>query len=400
MRILHVTPSFYPAWAYGGVTRCAYELCRSLVRRGEAVSVWTTDVLDVKDRTKEITATVDGIEVRYFRNLSNRLAYHQQLYLPRGLSAHARRHIRDFDLVHLHAHRHVLNPIVAGAARRAGIPYVLSGHGTVQRIERHVGVKHLVDILGGRALLQRAARCIAVAHTEVAHFESVGVGPRHVTVIPNGLRLDEYAAVPARGRFRQRHGIGGVPLVLFVGKVTPRKGLDVLLRAMARMQPEVQLVVAGNFMMPEEPLRRLVRALGLTERIRFVGLLSGQDKLAAYADADVVAYPSVHEIFGLVPFEALMCGTPVVVCDDSGCGEVVQAAGGGLVIPYGDPEALANALRRLLDDEALRSACVASGRRYVEDNLGWERIAEQTATLYRDVLAHRSPALAAGGCVS
>ena len=101
MRILHVTPSFYPAWAYGGVTRCAYELCRSLVRRGEAVSVWTTDVLDVKDRTKEITATVDGIEVRYFRNLSNRLAYHQQLYLPRGLSAHARRHIRDFDLVHL-----------------------------------------------------------------------------------------------------------------------------------------------------------------------------------------------------------------------------------------------------------------------------------------------------------
>ena len=87
----------------------------------------------------------------------------------------------------------------------------------------------------------------------------------------------------------------------------------------------------------------------------FPGLLLGDDRNAAYVDADVVAYPSTDEIFGLVAAEALMCGTPVVVCDDSGCGEVVRAAGGGRLVPYGDPAALAIALQALLDDPAERA---------------------------------------------
>jgi glycosyltransferase involved in cell wall biosynthesis len=139
-------------------------------------------------------------------------------------------------------------------------------------------------------------------------------------------------------------------VVLFLGKITPRKGVDVLIRAVPRLPPAALLVVAGNFMMPREPLLRLARELGIAERVQFVGLLSGEEKLAAYVDADVVAYPAVDEIFGLVPFEALMCGAPVVVCDDSGCGEVVRAAEGGLLVRYGDPEALAQALRRFLSD--------------------------------------------------
>jgi len=120
----------------------------------------------------------------------------------------------------------------------------------------------------------------------------------------------------------------------------------------------------------------------------FPGLLLGDDRNAAYVDADVVAYPSTDEIFGLVAAEALMCGTPVVVCDDSGCGEVVRAAAGGRLVPYGDPFALAGALKALLDDRAERERCAVNGRRYVEQNLGWDRLAEQTRELYREVIAN------------
>jgi glycosyltransferase involved in cell wall biosynthesis len=115
--------------------------------------------------------------------------------------------------------------------------------------------------------------------------------------------------------------------------------------------------------------------------------LLGDDRNAAYVDADVVAYPSTDEIFGLVAAEALMCRTPVVVCDDSGCGEVVRAANGGRLVPYGDPTALAAALRALLADRAERARCAASGRQYVESHLSWDRIADETRRLYREVVS-------------
>jgi glycosyltransferase involved in cell wall biosynthesis len=390
LRILHVTPSFCPAWAYGGIPRCAYELCRSLVRLGHSVTVWTTDALDARQRVQGRAGTVDGIEIGYFPNLSNWLAYHRQLYLPRALRAHAWRHVAEFDVVHLHSHRHLLQPLVVRPARRYGVPYVFTGHGTVPAFERYLPAKRLLDLLGARAILQQAAACIAVSRIERQHYLDAGVRPERVVVIPNGIRLDEFARLPPRGGFRSAHGIGSDPLVLFVGKITPRKGVDVLLRALPRLPANARVAIAGNFMMPAEPVHALVHRLGVGDRVRFVGFLSDHDKLAAYVDADVVAYPSTGEIFGLVPFESLMCGTPAVVCNDSGCGEVLQAAGGGLLVPYGDPEALAGALRTLLDDPTLRAACVASGRQYVAAHLGWDHIAAQTLMTYRDVVAQRA----------
>ena len=386
MRVLHVAPSFYPSWAYGGIPRCAYEVCRQLVRFNVEVQVWTTDVDDATHRLREPTAVVDGITIHRFANLSNWLAYHRQLYLPRHLRAHARQHVGAFDLVHLHSHRHLLQPLVAGPARRAQVPYIFTGNGTVPVIERYAVAKRLADAFGARSFLQRAAACIAVANVERQHYLGAGVDPDRIAVIPNGIRVEEFAELPMRGAFRRQHQLGDAPLVLFVGKITPRKGVDVLLRALAQLPPDVHLVVAGNFMMPAQPIHQLALALGIRDRVRFAGLLSGNDKLSAYVDADVVAYPAVDEIFGLVPFESLMCGTPAVVCDDSGCGEWVGAARGGLLVRYGDADALASALRRLLNDPGMRRDRVTNGRLYIEQHLGWDRIAEQTLALYRRVL--------------
>jgi glycosyltransferase involved in cell wall biosynthesis len=386
VRVLHVAPSFYPSWAYGGIPRCAYEVCKQLVRLGVEVHVWTTDVDDATHRLSEPTAVVDGITIHRFANLSNWLAYHRQLYLPRHLWGHARQQVGAFDLVHLHSHRHLLQVLVAAPARRAGVPYVFTGNGTVPVIERYAPVKRLADALGARSFLQRAAACIAVANAERHHYLAAGVDPDRIAVIPNGIRVNDYVELPGRGAFRKQHQLGDAPLVVFVGKITPRKGVDVLLRALAQLPRDVQMAVAGNFMMPAQPIYRLARDLGVRDRVHCVGLLSGSDKLAAYVDADVVAYPAVDEIFGLVPFESLMCGTPAVVCDDSGCGEWLAAARGGLLVRYGDADALASALRRLLNDPGLRRECVTNGRLYVEQNLGWERIAAQTLALYRRVL--------------
>jgi glycosyltransferase involved in cell wall biosynthesis len=390
VRVLHVTPSFHPAWAYGGIPRCAYELCRALVEQGESVTVWTTDACDASHRLSEPETTVDGIFVRRFRNLANGLAYHRQLYLPLGILWAPWQDLIEFDVVHVHSHRHLLEALVGAAAGRRRIPYVFTGNGTVPAIERYVLIKRMLDLVGADAVLRAASACVAVSEAEIADYERTGVERNRVRVIPNGIRLQEFAVLPPRGSFRRAFGLGDGPLIVFVGKITPRKGVDVLLHALARLPAEVQLVVAGNFMMPEAPIRAIVEALHLGDRVHFPGLLLGDDRNAAYVDADVVAYPSTDEIFGLVAAEALMCRTPVVVCDDSGCGEVVRAAAGGRLVPYGDAGALAVALQALLADPAERERCAASGRAYVEANLSWETVATQTRALYREVVAARS----------
>ena len=393
MRILHVAPSFYPAWAYGGVPRCAYELCRELVHLGHDVSAWTTDVFDRDSRLASTSSVVDGIHVRRFPNVSNRLAHDFQVYLPRG--AHlATGGIGEFDLVHIHSHRHLLEFVVARAARKVGVPYVLTGNGTVPAIERYVGIKRLLDSLGLSAIVRESAACIAVSRAEVPHYEQVGVARERISIIPNGIRLAEFDRLPEPGRFRQAHGIGEAPLIAFVGKITPRKGVDVLIRSLSMIPEPTQLVVAGNFMMPERPLHELVAALGLEERVHFPGLLLGDDRNALYVDADVVAYPSIDEIFGLVAAEAMMCGSPVVVCGDSGCGELVAAADGGAVVPYGDAAALASSLRSLLDDPQARKVIVERAARYVRENLGWHSIAQRTCELYDEVVG--SPVSSSG----
>ncbi|MEO8601019.1 MAG: glycosyltransferase [bacterium] len=386
LRILHVAPSFYPAWAYGGIPRCVYELARAQAGQGDAVSVWTTDAFDAERRCETPEEVVDGIAVRRFRNLDNGLAYHRQLYLPIGIIKAPWRDLVEFDVVHVHSHRHLLEALVGAAALRRGIPYVFTGNGTVPAIERYVLVKRVLDLLGADLVLKSAAACIAVSEAEIVDYEGAGVPRQRVRVIPNGVRLQEFDNLPPRGSFRRAFGLGDGPLIAFVGKITPRKGVDVLLRALAHLPAEVRLVVAGNFMMPEAPIRAIVEELHLQDRVLFPGLLIGDDRNAAYVDADVVAYPSTDEIFGLVAAEALMCGAPVVVCDDSGCGELVRAAAGGRLVPYGDAGALAIALQVLLDDRGERQRCVAAGRHFVEAHLGWERIAAQTRALYGEVV--------------
>src|SRR5207237_10260572 len=96
-------------------------------------------------------------------------------------------------------------------------------------------------------------------------------------------------------------------------------------------------------------IRRLVARRHLEARTIFTGLLCGRERLEALADADVVVYPSRDEVFGLVPLEALCSGTPVVVADDSGCGEVIARTGGGQIVSQGDASAVARAIADILD---------------------------------------------------
>ena len=387
LRILHVTPYAEGAWAYGGLPRLTSTLTRALARRGHHVTVCSTDACSADARLPN-PRDDDDVALRVFPNVSNHLAYHWQCFTPLGFGAYMREHARTFDVAHLHACRNLPGAIAARHLRRAGVPYVLAPNGTAPVIERRHLAKHVFDATIGRGVLERAACVLAVSDTERAQLAALGVPNDRVRLIPNPIDLDEFAAPVQRGRFRARHDLGEAPVVLFLGKITPRKRLPDLARAMAKLRdPRVRFVIAGNDMGGLEATRTLAASLGVAGQTSIVGLLEGRARLEALADADVVAYPSAQEIFGLVPLEALLCGTPVVVADDSGCGELIRSVGGGEVVRLGDVSALAAALAAVLAAPAAWRLRARTAAGHIRARYSGDVIADAMSDLYRDRVA-------------
>lgn len=404
LRILHVAPYFERAWAYGGIPRVVAAQAHALASAGHRVAVATTDAhteaarldraeADAPARPEGRTGarherTADGIDVHVFPNASNAAAYRWQFFSPVGFARFVREHARDFDVAHLHACHNLLTALAAKHLTRARVPYVVQPNGTAGRIERRRAAKAAFDRIFARGVLPGAASVVAVSEWERGQLEHAGTDGARIHVVPNPLEPMPEGFARERGGFRKAQGFSASPLVVYLGALTPRKHTDVLARAVAELgRQDVQLVFAGNDRGALQRTQRVVRRLGLEARTKFSGLIAGPARYAALADADVVVYPSRDEAFGLVPLEALQAGTPVVVCDDAGCGEVVRAVGGGLLVRPGDASALAAATARILDDlpkwrERARRAGAEASRRFHPDS-----VASRLETIYRGALA-------------
>jgi glycosyltransferase involved in cell wall biosynthesis len=393
-RILHVTPYSDAAWAYGGIPRVVGALTRSLARSGHSVTVCATDVCDERNRLPRQTvesARSHGpgeITQKVFRNISNRLAYRQQVFFPSGFRNFMRRHAGEFDVAHLHACRNLPTLLASRYLKRAQVPYVVQPNGTAPVIERHQFAKRIFDFAAGNNLLAAAARVLAVSPAERDQLIALGVPDRSIRIIGNPIDLGEFSAPIPHGEFRREWGIGGDPLVLFLGKITPRKNLDTLVGAFAQLASSgARLVIAGNDMGGGDRARRLAHELQIANRTTFTGLLTGGSRLRALTDADVVVYASEHEIFGLVPFEALLCGTPVVVAGDSGCGDLIGATGGGVVVPVNDAISLARAIDGVLAHNDAWRIKAQHAQRHVRETYGDAVVGGALEGVYEEVIS-------------
>lgn len=396
LNVTHIVPYFVPAWAYGGIPRLAFELAREQARMGHRVNVITTDVFDEKSRHPEAGCTISmeggALKARYLRNVSNRHAYDHQMFMPIGMKKALDEMAVDADIIHIHGHRHILEVKAEKFARDLGIPYVVTANGTAPRIERKRGIKFLVDVVSMDKILRRAAAVIAVSRAEVEQYLDRGVSKDKIHIIPNGLDADSFKNLPAKGTFRKEWVLDEAPIILYVGKITPRKGLIHLARAAARIieKRKINFVIAGNDMGFLAEVKKEAGNLGIAARTTYTGLVRGNMKRAAYIDASVTVYPSEFEIFGLVPFESILCGTPVVVSDDSGCGEIIGEAKIGIVTPYGNAALLAEAIESAIDSPQESRQQIEIGKKFIRENFAWPKIAAQTIELYSSVLSRRN----------
>lgn len=238
-----------------------------------------------------------------------------------------------------------------------------------------------------RVSARQARRVIAISEsgkTEIAGL--LGVPPGQIDVAVPGVG-PEFRPLPDRevADFRIRHNLPG-RFILHVGTLEPRKNLETLLHAYARLpqRPAVRLALVGGRGWQTGPIFALIEALGLQQDVWLPGYVSNEALPMWYNAADLFVYPSLYEGFGLPILEAMACGLPVIASDTTSLPEAVGP--GGLLVPPLDAEAWAQAMARLLDDAALRQEQIERGRRWA-GQFTWNNTARLTAAAYRRALA-------------
>jgi glycosyltransferase involved in cell wall biosynthesis len=382
MTTTHVIPYMHPN--AGGPPVVVDRLCRGLRRHGWDVSVITTDSLadERKDSWEERFGDHYPLEVHKTGRFRT-YAYSATLTVALKTA------VRQSDLVHLHTPWTYPTLTAARICRKLSIPSVVMPHGMLD--PNSLTRKWLKKWLYGHLLEWpnvRAARAMIYTHAEEKRLAEQAVG---------GLPLGHIVSLGAEdprllGRealaeqFLQKHPeLRGRSLVIFLGRLHPKKGLDLLIPAFAevlRSEPSARLLLVGG---GEERYLRSLRDLmaihGITEKILCTGFLTSEAKWEALSASVVFALPSHQEAFALAVAEALRCGVPVVVSRRVNIWEEVTQAGAGLVCELSVPS-VASAILQYLKDPALQTTSAAKCNQLAADLCNWERSVQAIASVY------------------
>ncbi len=287
------------------------------------------------------------------------------------------------------------------AARDRGLPLVVKCHAHLKLcldlngvpldtgtalladLERETLVRARAVHTNSRALAERCGRDYGLPTSRFAH-------------VPYGIDTRRFAATPSA--LRQTWGLAGTPVALFVGRMEPRKGIDMLVPAFAALvarMPEATLVVAGpDTVGPAERgsywqhMAEAWAAAGVPpERVRLLGPVAHESLPAIYSACDVMVAPSPYEAFGLVYLEAMACGCVPIGCAAGGVPAIVADGVTGRLVPPGDAAALTAVMAEVLADPEQRQRMAAAGRLRVEQTYSLDAVVARTEAFYREVAA-------------
>ncbi len=398
MTRIAILPSSYPP-SLGGVEELTRHLALSLLEAGDQVEVWTGHPDDAAPETVEI---LDGMVVRRLPlplPATHWSAIRRSAVTGTRSLFSLRSAVAAFRPDLLHVQCFGPNGVYAHALSRVtGLPLVVTLQGETLMDDTDIFDISRVLRSSLRKSLKSASAVTGCSAFTLADAETrFGLAPGRGRVIPNGVDLG--AGPPGNGptsggRANPFDGAGGPdgPYILALGRVVEKKGFDLLLAAYAALDENgrtADLVIGGQGEALDD-LRRTASALGVADRVHFVGRLSRQQVAEAMAGATLFAMPSRLEPFGIVILEAWRSGAPVVATNRGGPPEFVHDGGDGVLVDPFDTTAFADALGSLLADPERRRRMGDAGRVRVRE-FDWADIAEQYRELYSAIVGPGRP---------
>ena len=392
MRILIVSGTFPPR-KFGGVTASSFKLATSLKQQGHDVTVYTTDTGNDESHRLSVPFhnKMNGFDIYYFKNMSNWVAFKYRFHTPVGLIPMLNKiNEESFDIIAIQDFRSFMSIVIHRICRRYNIPYIIQARGSLPYDEGNYLFKKLYDIAIGRKILREASKVIALSKTEVKQYINFGIEKNKIEIIPNGINVADYQALPDKGAFLQKNNFSpNEKIILSLGRLNKIKGIDLLLKAFAKVVNEISnvtLVIAGPDDGDLPRLKNLVMELKINEKVFFVGPLYGNDKLEAYCDATVFVLSSIYEVFGNTVIESLACGTPVIATSGCHIADVVSHA--GIVVDY-DADQLKDAILSLVKDENLAKNLGKKGRDLVFKQFDQDIIIDKVIQIYQECIRIR-----------
>ncbi len=378
----------YPPRIIGGLGRHVYHLATSMAEQGVEVHVVTKDHPGAPDYEES-----GGVKIHRVVNYPPDIA--QEEWVPWTLQFNVALLEKAVALINelkrvnvIHAHDWLVAHAAASLKHAYRIPLVATIHAT--EYGRHQG--HLPGPMNKLIhqiewwLTFESSRTICCSQYMMEQITDIFELPHDkVEVIPNGIDHESFKRDVSVDLYRKKYVPAGDKLVFFVGRLVYEKGVQTVIEAMPlilKRIPNVTFVVAGSGPHLNE-LKSLAGDFGLSDKVRFTGHMDTDGLCAFYKSADLTVVPSLYEPFGMVVLESMAMGTPTIVADTGGLSEIVVHEETGLKFEPGNPDSLADAMLRVLEDAGLSRRITEDATAYMGETYNWDRIARHTLDVYR-----------------
>lgn len=363
----------------GGTAERTFQLSRHLARAGVKCAVLSIDA-DTLDQKRK--AELEPAQLTLFP------CWLRRFNVPRVYWSTLNELVAGADIIHMMGHWSVLNAVVYVVARKHRKPYVLCPAGALPVYGRSRWLKHLFNLLIGNAIVRSAAGWVVVTDMERDHFLGYGIASERIVTIPNGVSEEDFPCVDVPA-FRRRAALpNDAPVILFMGRLAPIKGPDLLLEAFIQVRSELQshhLVFVGPDGGLQAKLQKMVESHQLASRVHFLGYLEGADKSAAYRMADILVVPSRQEAMSIVAVEAGFCETPVLLTDQCGFHDIVSVDS-RMEVPA-TVEGLAEGLKSILSEPLLTTELKSRFKSFMIGRYSWTQLVPEYIAYFQTILS-------------
>jgi glycosyltransferase involved in cell wall biosynthesis len=378
MKVLQVTPEFPPPLIGGGGYH-VYNLTRELDRRGIDVTVFTCDI------QKPFFLKKTKVETQLGNVKVHRIP---TFYVPKTIYPITPKLVpmllkENPDVIHAHGYQFFTSDAAAIASKIKRRPLILTLHGFPRGFTKltHKTYFHLI----GKKTLAAAKKIIAVSNAVAREFKVIGVQEEQLSMIPNGIDLEEFKHMPDEKNFKERVNIKeNEKMALSIGRLEEVKGFHHLIRALARIRERtapIKLVIAGPEFNYGQQLRKLVAEMKIEDKVIFYGPVDGREKLEALAATDIAIVSSIYEGFSIFLLEAMAAGKPIIATKTGVAQELIKDGKNGFLISPGNVEELSERIIEILNNNQVSSLMGQESRNTV-NAFDWKRIAEQVISVY------------------